>query len=140
MTRLTTTLCAALLALSLGGSAHAAASNVCLPLYGFENGAAGWYYIDDNGVKQTDLWRSGVGLGGSGALKVPSGVTAIHHDSPSSLPGAQLCFHARPSNGPLGHAAAMWTLDNQDFGCSSGPATASARGFPSARVPALDNG
>ncbi|MGB0588895.1 MAG: MopE-related protein [Myxococcota bacterium] len=120
MTRLSTALGTLLLALSLSWSAQAAVSNVCLPLYSFESGAAGWYYIDQAGVKQTDLWRSGVGIGGSGALKVPSGVTAIHHDNPSSLPGAQLCFHARPSSGPLGQAAAMWTQDNQDFGCSSG--------------------
>jgi hypothetical protein len=120
MNRLTTTLCTLIFALSFGGAAQAAVGNVCLPLYNFDSGAGGWYYVDSNGVKHTDLWRSGVGLGGSGALKVPSGVDAIHHDSPSSLPGAQLCFHARPSSGPLGHAAAMWTQDNQDFGCSSG--------------------
>ena len=120
MMRLSATLLTTLMALLLATGSQAATSNVCLPLYTFEYGDAGWYYYDAQGVKQTDLWRSGVGVGGGGALKIPSGVSAIHHDNPSSLPGGQLCFLARPSIGGLGPASAIWTQDNQDFGCSTG--------------------
>lgn|GEM_PF-2161075 len=135
------TITAGLALLAMGGSALADDGDdapICLPFMTFDADAGGWYTLSPDGSKDESLWREGIGVGGSGALLLPKGVTTIQRDVSLDYnpgPSESLCIagKALAREDEDARVAVFWVDEATSAGC--GGDCASTRYLP--RSPCL---
>jgi hypothetical protein len=92
---------------------------LCLPLQTFDQGGDGWYYKELDGTRNSGLWRSGAGLGGTGALVLPPGVDVILRDAPLDLPRENVCFLGRATSATRRAVATVgWLRRGESAACA----------------------